>query len=184
MTDPPCPQCPPWWRVHKDGLTGMGKGSSRLIMDRWPGSYAVCRLDAGAAVPEWATYGRLHSITRTATELSIVCDADGVPSDVRAERGYRVLAVRGPLDLKLTGVLAGLTAPLAAADISVFVIATYDTDHLLVRDQDVDRTVAVLRNEGHEVPTVAICREPLPSPVAERLIADLNAELTAMYPEA
>jgi len=86
--------------------------------------------------------------------------------------------------LKLTGVLAGLTAPLAAAGISVFAIATYDTDHLLVRERDVDLAVVALRNAGHEIPSVAICRERLPSPVADRLIADLNAELLAMYPEA
>src|SRR4029453_7676725 len=76
------------------------------------------------------------------------------------------------------------TAPLAAADISVFALATYDTDHLLVREHDIDLAVTVLPNAGNEVSTVAICREPLPSPVAERLIADLNAELTSMYPEA
>ena len=158
--------------------------TAHVTIDRWPDSYAVCRLDPTAAVPEWASRGRLHSITRTATELSIICDADGVPSDVRAERGYRVLAVRGPLDLKLTGVLAGLVAPLAAAGISVFAIATYDTDYLLVREHDIDHAVTVLRNAGYEVPTVAICRERLPSPLADRLIAGLNAELTAMYPEA
>jgi putative acetyltransferase len=158
--------------------------TAHLTIDRWPGSYAVCRLDPTAAVPEWANRGRLHSITRTVTELSIVCDADGVPLDVRAERGYRALVVRGPLDLKLTGVLAGLTAPLASAGISVFAIATYDTDHLLVREHDIDLAVTVLRKAGYEVPTIAICREGLPSAVADRLIADLNAELTAMYPEA
>jgi putative acetyltransferase len=158
--------------------------TAHLTIDRWPGSYAVCRLDPTAAVPEWASRGRLHAITRTATELSIICDADGVPSDVRAERGYRVLAVRGPLDFKLTGVLAGLAAPLAAAGISVFAITTYDTDYLLVREHDIDLAVTVLRNAGYDVPAVAICRERLPSPLADRLIAGLNAELTAMYPEA
>jgi GNAT superfamily N-acetyltransferase len=145
--------------------------------------YAICRLDPTAAVPEWASRGRLQSIARTPIELSIVCDADAVPPEVHAERGYRVLAVRGPLDLKLTGVLAGLTAPLAAAGLSVFAVATYDTDHLLVREYDVDLAETTLRNAGHEVSTVAICHERLPSPVADRLIADLNAELTAMYPE-
>jgi putative acetyltransferase len=42
----------------------------------------------------------------------------------------------------------------------------------------------VLRNASYEVPAVAICRERLPSPLADRLIAGLNAELSAMYPEA
>jgi putative acetyltransferase len=154
-----------------------------VILELWPGSYAVCRLGPAAAVPEWARRGRLNSITRTAAELSIVCDAGGVPPDVRAERGFRVVAVRGPLDLNLAGVLAGLTAPLAAAGISVFALATYDTDYLLVRQHDLDRALAALRDAGHDVANVTICREQLPSSLADQLIAELNAELTAMYPE-
>jgi uncharacterized protein len=37
-----------------------------------PDTFADCRLDAGAAVPAWATTGSFFSITRTAEELSIV----------------------------------------------------------------------------------------------------------------
>jgi uncharacterized protein len=126
-----------------------------LRLEHWPVSYAVSRLDPAAAVPDWATRGRFTSITRTPSELSIVCDADAVPPDVRAERGFHVLAVRGPLDFSLTGVLAALSAPLAAAGISIFAIATYDTDYLLVREADVDRAVRALHDAGHRVTVAA-----------------------------
>ena len=43
-----------------------------------------------------------------------------------------MLAVRGPLDPDMIGVLAGLAGALARAAISVFAVATFDTDWLLV----------------------------------------------------
>jgi hypothetical protein len=55
----------------------------------------------------------------------------------------------------MTGVLAGLTAPLAAAGISIFAISTYDTDYLLVRNHDLDRAILVLREAGHDIPAIA-----------------------------
>jgi hypothetical protein len=115
-----------------------------------PGTLAVCRLPATAPAPGWAS-GPLTSVTRTPDELSVVCSAEGVPSDVRAERGFRCLAVTGPLDFSLTGVLAGLAAPLAEAGISIFTLSTFDTDLLLVREPLLDRAVAALRSAGHRV---------------------------------
>ncbi len=46
------------------------------------------------------------------------------------------LEVEGPLSFSLLGVLAALTVPLAKAGVSVFPIATHDTDHLLIRTRD------------------------------------------------
>ena len=51
----------------------------------------------------------------------------------------------------MTGVLAGLTAPLAAAGISIFAISTYDTDYLLVREDDLGRAVRALRAAGYDI---------------------------------
>ena len=62
-----------------------------------------------------------------------------------------MLAVRGPLDLNITGVLARLATPLATAGISIFAVSTYDTDYVLVRDHDIDRAVRILREAGHDV---------------------------------
>ena len=43
----------------------------------------VCRLEPDAPVPPWAWEGAFHSVTRTASELSVVCAWDAVPSGVR-----------------------------------------------------------------------------------------------------
>jgi hypothetical protein len=122
-----------------------------VTLDLLPGSYAICRLDATAAVPSWATRPGFSSITRTADELSIVCAIDAVPGTMHAQRGYRGLAVRGPLDFSLVGIVASLAGALAAAAISIFVVSTHDTDYLFVRDADLERAVAVLRDAGHAV---------------------------------
>jgi hypothetical protein len=122
-----------------------------VTLDVMPESYAICRLPAGAALPSWPRSKAFSSVTRTAAELSIVCVADDVPDGVRAERGYRLLAVRGPLDFGLVGVVAALSAVLASAAISIFVVSTYDTDFVLVRGADLDRAGGALRAAGHEV---------------------------------
>ena len=75
---------------------------------------AICRLDAGAAIPAWATAGPLWSVTRTVEEVSIVCDEAAVPQGVRAGRGWRALAVEGPMDLSTVGVLASIGVRQAA----------------------------------------------------------------------
>src|SRR5262245_16767011 len=45
-----------------------------LTLLMFEGTYAVCRLAADAPVPAWAAGGRLTSVTRTADELSVVCE--------------------------------------------------------------------------------------------------------------
>ncbi len=107
-----------------------------MTLDVLPGGYAICRLSANAAVPSWTAGGAFASVTRSSSELSIVCASDAVPPDVQAQRGYRGLAVRGPLDFSLVGIMATLAGVLAAASVSIFVVSTYDTDYLFVREAE------------------------------------------------
>lgn len=80
-----------------------------------------------------------------------MCRQDLAPSGGRIESGWRAMTVAGPLDFDLVGVLADLTTPLARSGVSVFVLSTFDTDHVLVRDEDVDRAVDALAAAGHMV---------------------------------
>jgi hypothetical protein len=93
----------------------------------------------------------LWSVTRTGEETSVVLPEAAALPAWRAERGWRCLKVQGPLDFNLTGVLASLVTPLAEAGISVFALSTYDTDYVLVRDADLEQTVAVLSAHRHTI---------------------------------
>ena len=116
-----------------------------------PDTLAICRLSPEEDVPEWAMIGEFVSITHTSDELSIVCADEYVPPDVKADRDWRALGVKGPLDLALTGVLASLANPLAEAQINLFAVSTFDTDYLLVKGYNLTRACEVLRQAGHVV---------------------------------
>jgi hypothetical protein len=73
-----------------------------------------------------------------------------VPGDVRQERGWRCLKLQGPLPLNMTGVLAAVLEPLAAAQVAIFAIATFDTDYVLVRETHSNRR-SWRSASGHQV---------------------------------
>ncbi len=113
-----------------------------------PGLHAVCRLPAGTPVPGWAA-GKFVSITSTADELSVMCPADRVPGEIKAERDWRVLKVVGPFPFSTVGVMASFASPLAGAKISLLAVATFETDYLLVKADTLERTITVLTSAGH-----------------------------------
>jgi hypothetical protein len=116
-----------------------------------PEHLVVARLPCDAPWPEPPADGSLYSATRIDDELSLVCGEGSAPDAARIEPGWRALSVAGPLDFSLIGVLAPLTFQLADAGISVFVLSTFDTDHVLVRTADFDQVVSVLRSGGHSI---------------------------------
>ena len=113
------------------------------------GAYAVWQTSEEGA-PATAEDGLL-SVTRTNDEVSVVGPAALAPSSGPVESGWRCLEVAGPLSFELTGVLSSLSAPLAVAGIPIFVISTFNTDYLLVKEGDLDRAVEVLQTEGFAV---------------------------------
>ena len=120
-----------------------------------PGTYAVCRLPASAAVPAWAGKAFV-SITRTAEELSIVCEERRLPEDVfgiefQIERGWVLLKLHGPFPLDAIGVLSSVAKPLAEAAISLFALSTFDTDYILVKRVHAKQAIAALTLAGHRL---------------------------------
>lgn len=119
-----------------------------------PGALAICRLPGDAAEPSPpARPATLHCVVRSAGELSVVCAESDVPDGAtHVDRGWRALTLAGPFDLTTeVGVLVSVLAPLAQAGVGIFALSTYDTDHVLVREDHVDRAAQALRRAGHDV---------------------------------
>lgn len=123
---------------------------TKLTLSVLHSNFAVCRLLPESNIPDWATTAdqEFIAITRTKEELSIVCDASLVPPPIQTEKTWRALKVEGPLDFSLTGILATLAQPLAVAKISIFAISTYDTDYILVKEENLADAVKVLKRSS------------------------------------
>lgn len=129
---------------------------SGLTLSVMEESFAVCRLERDAAVPARVFELDFFSITRTRDEISIVTpegalQVEELPEGAEIEPGWVCLAVAGPLDFSLVGVLAGLSGTLAGAGVSVFSISTYDTDYLLIKDRDLRRAREALSAAGYRL---------------------------------
>lgn len=111
-----------------------------------PKIFSICKLPAHEPVPDWLSRQNFSSITRTTDELSIVCEINSVPSAVEKESGWRLISVVENLDFAMTGILSSISTPLAEAKISIFVISTFDTDYFLIKQENLQRAIAVLEN--------------------------------------
>jgi hypothetical protein len=102
-------------------------------------------------LPAWATSSDFYSITRTYDELSIVCPQDHVPAGVDINKNWRCLKVQGPLGFSIAGTMASLSMPMSSEGVSIFVFSSYDTDHIMVKQYELEKAVEVLKKAGHTI---------------------------------
>jgi hypothetical protein len=125
--------------------------TTRSTLTLLPGRFGILRLDPATPIPSWVWNGVFSSVSRTPTELSIVCEEPFIPQDVKADRGWCAFVVAGPMDLSTVGVLASIAGALAAAQVALFAVSTFETDYVLVKEETTDLAVKALRDYGHIV---------------------------------
>jgi len=125
--------------------------ASRITLKALNGTYGVARLEPSDSIPAWADGSGFVSISRSDDELSIVCRQDRIPSDVRMDGGWSCLKLQGPFAFDETGIVLSVIAPLSTNGIGIFVVSTFDGDHLLVKATDFETTCALLVEAGHRL---------------------------------
>ncbi len=123
--------------------------AARVKLKGLDGAYCVARLDASDAIPAWADGTGFVSISRTDDELSIVCREERVPPDVRQDGDWSCFKLVGPFAFDETGIVLSVIAPLSENGIGIFVVSTFDGDHLLVKSADLDKARDLLTAAGH-----------------------------------
>jgi len=116
--------------------------------------YGVARLRPSDPVPAWADGEGFVSISRTDDELSIVCRQDRIPRDVQLDGGWSCFKFRGPFAFDETGIVLSVIEPLSTHGIGIFVVSTFDGDHMLVKSGDLEKARGLLANAGHSLDAV------------------------------
>ncbi|WP_214477348.1 ACT domain-containing protein [Mesorhizobium sp. dw_380] len=123
--------------------------SARVRLKQLSGLYAISRLEAGDSIPGWADGPGFVSITRTDDELSITCLQDRVPGTVKQDGGWVAFKLQGPFAFDETGIVLSVIKPVSENGLGIFLVSTFDGDHLLVKSTDHAAARRFLVEAGH-----------------------------------
>ena len=89
---------------------------------------------------------------KTDEENSVVCQTEDVPNNtIERDDGWKGFRIEGVLDFSLIGILSKISGILADNNIGIFAISTYNTDYVLVKQENFERALDVLKKAGYEV---------------------------------
>ena len=124
--------------------------STKIVLSILEETYIIHKLDQSTNLPEGLNESEFYSLSNSREELSLVCPEQILIQSENSSPNWKCLKVAGPLDLKLTGILAGLSDTLEKAKISIFAISTFETDYLLIQEQVLETAKTALESAGYK----------------------------------
>ena len=121
----------------------------RIRLRQVPGRYAIARMAPDAPIPKWFAGPGLSALIRADDELTIVCLMDRIPKGVEVDGPWACFRSVGPFDFQTTGIVQSLVNPISDAGLGVFVLCTFDGEHVLVLEKDMKTAVELLEAAGH-----------------------------------
>ncbi|MBR1905894.1 MAG: ACT domain-containing protein [Clostridiales bacterium] len=120
-----------------------------MKLKKIPYELSVCKV---ADVSSVDLGGDFYFVGRTDEEISLVCKTSSVPSVTTArDDGWRGFRIEGVLDFSLIGIRSKISAILAENRIGIFAVSTYNTDYILVKEENFERALDVLADAGYEI---------------------------------
>ena len=117
----------------------------RILRER----FSVCKQPMDAVID---LHNPFTFVSRTDDELSLVCITENVPQSIIArEDGWKAFRIEGELDFGLVGILARIASILAENSIPLFVVSTYNTDYVLVKEDRFEKALYYLEQAGYEL---------------------------------
>lgn len=91
-------------------------------------------------------------ISKTDEELSLVCSTNLVPRNAtQCDNGWKAFRIEGVLDFSLIGILAKISTLLAENKVGIFVVSTYNTDYILTKEENFEKSIKILEYNGYIV---------------------------------
>ncbi len=93
-----------------------------------------------------------YFIGKTDEELSLVCKTEDTPEHTtERDDGWRAFRIQGVLDFSLIGILSKISGILAEQKIGIFAVSTFNTDYILVKEEQFERALDALKEEGYTI---------------------------------
>lgn len=90
--------------------------------------------------------------SKTDEEISIVCKGIDEPKNyISISRNWKGFRIDGVLDFSLIGIIKEVSTILANNKIGIFVISTYNTDYVFVKEENFIKTVDLLKANNYIV---------------------------------
>ena len=124
--------------------------STKIVLSILDETYIIHKLAQRTNLPEELFGCEFYSLSNSQEELSLVCPEQILIQSENNSPNWKCLKVAGPLDLNLTGILAGLSDTLAKAKISIFAISTFETDYVLIQKQVLETAKSALKSAGYK----------------------------------
>jgi hypothetical protein len=120
-----------------------------MDLKRLPYQFTVCKLKS---VSDLVSDKEFWFAARTDEEISLVCKTSDCPSGtIERDDGWKGFRIEGVLDFSLIGILSKISAILAENKIGIFAVSTYNTDYILVKEENFEKAMAVLEERGYNV---------------------------------
>ena len=120
-----------------------------MELKKLPYSLSVCKVQS---VTDIDLRTEFYFIGRTDEEISLVCRTEDVPAAVTDRSdGWKGFRIQGTLDFGLIGILSRISSILADKKIGIFAVSTYNTDYILVREENFDRALTSLEKENYTI---------------------------------
>ncbi len=125
--------------------------SRKLLIRLVDAEYAITRLNIGSQIPEWLPGAGFWTVSSSREEMTLVCRAARIPTNVKSSLGWRCLRIEQHFAFDVPGVLESVLTPLANAGVGVFANSTFSTDYVFIGGSSVDKAVEALKAAGHEI---------------------------------
>ncbi len=120
-----------------------------MILKRIEHDLTVCKVSEKSCINMDTDF---YFIGKTDEELSLVCKTEDTPQNTtERDDGWKGFRIQGVLDFSLIGILSKLSGILAEHKIGIFAVSTYNTDYILVKEENYERALTVLASEGYTV---------------------------------
>lgn len=112
-----------------------------------PYNFTICKLKSAEQID---CSDEFCFIGRTDEEISLVCKSENAPTDtIERDDGWKCFRIQGILDFSLIGILSRISSVLAENKIGIFAVSTYNTDYILVKEENFRKAIFSLESEGY-----------------------------------